>query len=156
MTAFPYTDADLRHEAARQFAEILRSPDLAEVGDEMRNTPIPSASSNDETGLTWGHLPYDDFHDARNQVQELLDDAPNLSRWVIDLSASVLTRTTELVWGHPNNWSLAVQLAHRRGLDDDLHDALTEAIRGAVRLVLDNRGIDCPAVDQHAVQEATR
>lgn len=156
MSNLPYTDADPRFEAARQYAEILRSPDRTEVSDEMRNTPIPSASGNDETGLTWGHLPYDDFYDARNQVQELLDDAPNLSRWVIDLSASVLTRTTELAWGHPNNWSLAVQLAHRRGLADDLHDALTEAIRGAVRLVLDNRSIDCPAINQPDVQEATR
>ncbi|MBR8638681.1 hypothetical protein KEF29_03545 [Streptomyces tuirus] len=114
MAKLTYTDADLRAEAARQYAEVLRDPDRLEVGDEMRNTTIPSAVGGDpEDGLTWGHLPYDDFHDAANDVHQLLDDAPDMSRWAVDLAASYLRHVTPLVWGHDGNWSLAVQIAHR-------------------------------------------
>lgn len=154
MTA-PYTDADLRREAARQYAEILRAPDLLEAGDEMRDTLIPSTAGPEaEAGLTWGHLPYDDFHEASREVHELLEGAPDLSRWAVDLSANSLTRTTELAWGHPTNWTLAVQIAHRPGLHDDVRQELVDAIRGAVSLVLDNRGINCPALPQHDTAEA--
>lgn len=152
MTA-PYTDGDLRTEAARQCAEVLRAPDRLEVGDEMQGQPVPSRSGS----VRWGELSDDDFHDAGNEVYELLDDAPDLSRWAVDLGANCLTRTTELTWGHPDNWSLAVQLAHRRHLADDLHDAIVTAIQGAVDSVLDSRGLDCPAIPLHATpEEATR
>lgn len=141
----PYTDDDLRREAARQYAEVLRSPDLLEVGDEMQPRPIAStAGTNPEKATRWIELSGDDFHDARNEVQELLDDAADVSRWAVDLGANCLTRTTELAWGHPTNWSLAVQVAHRRHLDDELRVALVEAVGGAVSLVLANRNIDCP------------
>jgi hypothetical protein len=137
-----HTDADLRAEAARQYAEALRSPDRVEVGDEMQGAPIPSRSSSEP--FHWGQLSGDDFHDAGNEVHQLLDDAPDLSRWAVDLGANCLTKTTELMWGHPTNWSLAVQVAHRRHLADDLHTELVKAISSAVSAVLDGRDIDCP------------
>lgn len=152
MTKLTYTDGDLRREAARQCAEILRAPDRLEVGDEMRNTPIPSAADAPESddGVTWGHLPYDDFDNASNQVHELLEDAVDMSRWAVDLGASYLRDLTPLVWGHGNNWSIAVQIAHRPRVAPDLHDELVTAVRQAVRSVLDQRGIDCPELPQHA------
>lgn len=158
MAKLTYTDEDIRREAARQHSEILRNPDRLEVGDEMRNTLIPSAAGDGpESGLTWGHLSYDDFHDASNQVQELLDDAPDLSRWVIDLGCSYLKDATNLVWGRGTSWDLAVQVAHRPGIKADLHDELVAAIRAAVNLVLASRGIDSPELQQHGTpQEATR
>lgn len=153
----PYTDDDLRREAARQYAEALRSPDLLEVGDEMQPRPIAStAGGNPEKATTWIQLPGDDFHDARNEVQELLDDVPDVSRWAIDLSASVLTCTTELAWGYGDNWHLAVQLAHRRGIHSDLSQAFADAIRNAVNQVLADRGIDAPEIKQNDLTEATR
>lgn len=156
MTDFPYTDTDLRVEAARQYAEVLRAPDRLEVQDEMQGTPIPSRSGDGQT-VRWGQLSGDDLHDAANDVHELLDDAPDLSRWAINLSGNVLTRTTELAWGHGNNWHLAVQVAHRRGVDDELHTALIDAVRGAVSLVLDERGLSLPQTTQQtAPEEATR
>jgi hypothetical protein len=151
----PYTDDDLRAEAARQYAEVLRSPDRIEVQDEMQGTAIPSRSDADQT-VRWGQLSGDEFHDAANEVHELLDDAPNLSRWAIDLSACVLTRTTELAWGHGDNWHLAVQLAHRRGIHNDLSGAFANAIRNAVNQVLADRGIDAPEIKQNDFEQATR
>jgi len=154
VTDFPYTDADLRAEAARQFAEVLRAPDRLEVEDEMRGSPIPSRSG-DQT-VYWGQLSVDDLHDAANDVHELLDDVPDLSRWTIGLSGSVLTRTTDLAWGHGDNWHLAVQVAHRRGVDDELHTALIDAVRDAVSRVLDERNLSLPQTTQQtATEEAT-
>lgn len=152
MTERPYTDEDLRAEAARQHAEVLRAPDLLEVGDEMQGQPIPSTVTDlePETGeplemsRTWGQLSGDDFHDARNEVQTLLDDAADVSRWAVNLGACHLKHTTELAWGRGTSWDLAVQIAHRPGISDDLHNAIVGAVRGAVRLALDNRGIDIP------------
>lgn len=156
MTDRTYTDDDLRQEAARQYAAILRNPDLLEVGDEMRDTAIPSAAADTEDkGRTWGHLPYDDFHDASNQVQELLDDAVDMSAWSVNLGARYLKTTTELAWGRGGDaWDLAVQIAHRPRLSTELREALTDAIRGAVNLVLDNRGItDTHLLHQHTSEE---
>lgn len=158
MTDLTHTDDDLRREAARQYAEVLRNPDLLEVGDEMRDTPIPSAAAEQESenGLTWGHLPYDDFHNARNEVQELLDSAVDMSAWSVNLGARYLKSTTELAWGRGGDaWDLAVQIAHRPGLSTELRDALTGAIRGAVNLVLDNRGIDDTHLLHHHASEET-
>lgn len=138
-----YTDNDIRHEAARQYADVLRSPDLLEVGDEMQPHPVPSRTGDAET-VRWGQLSGDDFHDARNEIHELLDGVPDLSRWAVDLGACGLRKTTGLAWGHGMAWDLAVQIAHRPGLDDGLHEALVRAVAGVVRLVLDNRGLDAP------------
>lgn len=153
MTDFPYTDTDLRVEAARQYAEVLRAPDRLEVQDEMQGSLIPSRSGDGRT-VRWGALPGDDFHDAANRVHELLDDVPDLSRWSINLSGSSLTRTTELAWGHGSNWHLAVQVAHRRRVDDDLHTALIDAVRDAVNTVLDGRGLSLPEIQQATTEEA--
>jgi hypothetical protein len=145
----PYTDDDLRAEAARQYAEVLSAPDLLEVGDEMQDRPVPSRSGN----VRWGELSDDDFHDARNEVHELLDDAVELSAWSVNLGARYLKTTTELAWGRGGDaWDLAVQIAHRPGLSTELRDALTGAIRGAVNHVLDERELN----DTHLLHTASK
>jgi len=148
MTA-PYTDDDLRAEAARQYAEVLRAPDRLEVGDEMQGQPVPSRSGS----VRWGELSDDDFHDAGNEVHELLDSAVDMSAWSVNLGARYLKTTTELAWGRGGDaWDLAVQIAHRPGLSTELRDALTGAIRGAVNLVLDNRELN----DTHLLHDSSK
>jgi hypothetical protein len=97
----------------------------------------------------WDQLDDTDFNDADRQICELVDDAVDVTAWSVTLGACALTKTTEIAWGRggPGNWDLAVQIAHRRGLDGDFHDALAAAIRTAVNRVLDERGID----DTHVV-----
>lgn len=149
VTSLPYTDEDLRAEATRQYAEVVSAPDLLEVGDEMRSRPVPSRSADES--FRWGQLSDDDFHDARNEVHELLDDALDLSRWSVDLGACGLRKTTELAWGRGGDaWDLAVQIAHRPGLKPELHKALVDIVRGAVRLALNNHGI----TDQRLLRDA--
>jgi hypothetical protein len=153
MTA-PYTDDDLRTEAARQYAEVLRAPDLLEVGDEMQGQPVPSQSGS----VRWGELSDDDFHDARKQVHELLDDAVDASAWSVNLGARHLKTTTELAWGRGGDaWDLAVQIAHRPGLSTELRAALTGAIRDAVNLVLDNLVLDNRELnDTHLLHDSSK
>lgn len=149
MTDHPYTDDDLRTEAARQYAEVLRAPDRLEVGDEMQGQPVPSRSGS----VRWGELSDDDFHDAGNEVHELLDSAVDMSAWSVNLGARYLKTTTELAWGRGGDaWDLAVQIAHRPGLSTELRDALAGAIRGAVNLVLDERELN----DTHLLHDSSK
>jgi hypothetical protein len=139
MTHLPYTDDDLRAEAARLHARAARDAD-----DRIR----PAVERK------WGaQAAPEAIDEACDELVSLLDGAADVSRWAVDLGASVLTRTTELAWGHGDNWHLAVQVAHRRGVGEELHQALVEAVRGAVRSVLDGRGIDTPEITQQAATE---
>lgn len=135
MTAQPYTDDDLRAEAATQLRAAV-DPENLEV--DIEGHKIPSRGD-----FQWDQLDGDDFHDADRQINEHIEDAVDLTRWSVDLGACALRATNELAWGRGGDaWDLAVHIAHLPGLNDDLRKALTAAIRGAVRLVLDNRAID--------------
>ncbi|MFF1284394.1 hypothetical protein ACFVY4_27080 [Streptomyces sp. NPDC058299] len=160
-TQQPYTEEDLRREATRQYADILRNPDRLEVQDEMHCKPIPSTTVDLEPATgeplemsrAWHHLPTDDFHDAANEVHELLEGAVDVSRWSIDLGACALRQTTELAWGHGTAWDLAVQIAHRPGLSDDLRAAITTAVQDAVTRTLHERGIDHPLAHNSTTEQ---
>jgi hypothetical protein len=157
VTNQPYTDDDLRREAARQYAEALHNPGLIDVQDGMQGTPIPSTvvDLEPETGeplemsRAWHQLSGDGFHDARNEVHELLESAVDLSRWAVDLGACGLRKTTELAWGHGNAWDLAVQIAHRPGVAPELHEAIVSAVQTAVTDALAAQGAPRPLVPRN-------
>lgn len=144
----PYTDDDLRHEAAQQ---LRAAWDPETIGETMaiEGHKIPSRGD-----FQWDQLDGDDFHDADREICELVDSAVDMAAWSVDLGANGLRHTTPLAWGHGDAWDLAIQIAHRPGLKADLHDELVTAVRRAVNLVLDNRGIDTPAI-QHGTPEET-
>ncbi|MBL3664454.1 hypothetical protein JL475_00140 [Streptomyces sp. M2CJ-2] len=134
MTDQPYTDDDARAEAATQL-RAARDPENFEVTIEGHKIP-----SRDD--FQWDQLNGDDFHDADREISEHVEYAVDLARWSVDLGANGLHYTSELAWGRGGDaWDLAIQIAHRPGLKDDLHEALTDAVRDAVNLVLDNHGI---------------
>ncbi len=144
VTSLPYTDEDARAEATAQL-RAARDPENFDINIEGHK--IPSRGD-----VQWDQLNDDDFHDADREISEHVDGAVDLSRWAVDLGARHLKTTTELAWGRGGDaWDLAVQIAHRPGLSTELRDALTGAIRGAVNLVLDNRGI----TDTHLLHTAT-
>ena len=144
MTDQPYTDDDARTEAAAQL-RAARDVEFFEVN-------IEGHKIRSRGDFQWDQLGDDDFHDANRAIGEHVEDALNLARWSVDLGACYLKATTELAWGRGGDaWDLAVQIAHRPGLSTELRDALTAAIRGAVNLVLDNRGI----TDTHLLHHTT-
>ncbi|MFE7233974.1 hypothetical protein ACFVAF_25560 [Streptomyces sp. NPDC057596] len=135
MTDHPYTDDDLRAEAATQL-RAARDPENFEVTIEGHK--IPSRGD-----FQWDQLNDDDFHDADREISEHVEYAVDLARWSVDLGANGLHNTSELAWGRGGDaWDLAIQIAHRPGLSKELREAITGAVRGAVNLVLDNRGLD--------------
>ncbi|WP_329472658.1 hypothetical protein OIE75_29370 [Streptomyces sp. NBC_01723] len=135
MTSLPYTDEDARAEAAAQL-RAAHGPESFDVNIEGHK--IPSRGD-----VQWDQLGDDDFHDANREIDEHVEDAVDLARWSVDLGACALRTTTELAWGRGGNaWDLAIQIAHRPALKDDLREAITTAIRDAVDAALASHGID--------------
>jgi hypothetical protein len=144
MTDQPYTDDDLRSLAAKLQAQAALDAD-----DQIRSA----------VQRRWaGKASDEQIDEACDELVSLLDSAVDMSTWSVNLGARYLKSTTELAWGRGGDaWDLAVQIAHRPGLSTELRDALTAAIRGAVNLVLDNRGItDTHLLHHHASEETAR
>lgn len=145
MTDQPYTDADLRTEGAICLAALSTSPTVADILRWLPGAYIESRRNADRSGPTWEDVvDSEGLAGIARQVHGLIDSVPDLSRWSVDLGASGLSETTSLAWGHGDNWDLAVQIAHRPGLDAGLHNELVDAARTAIQSVLDRRGIDSP------------
>ncbi|MFH9813047.1 hypothetical protein ACH4NO_18405 [Streptomyces olivaceus] len=131
VTSLPYTDDDARAEAAAQL-RAARDPESFDVNIEGHKI----LSRGD---FQWDQLGDDDFHDANREIGEHIEYAVDLARWSVDLGANLLHATTELAWGRGGNaWDLAIQIAHRPGLTDDLREAITTAVRDAVDAALAN------------------
>jgi hypothetical protein len=77
MTDRPYTDDDLRIEAARQHVALTEDPDFMGVGKQM----------DDEE---WRSLSADDFTDAQRRIHGLISSAADVSEWAINLGADGL------------------------------------------------------------------
>lgn len=93
MTDLPYTDDDLRTEAARQHAAAIRSITPSEIADHMDRGHVPST---EESRRTWAELlnhEGDDtaeFNAARQQIDDLIGSAANVSEWAVALGADGL------------------------------------------------------------------
>lgn len=137
MSDVPYTDEDLRAEAADQLRAAIADANLTE-SLAFEGHKIPSRGDTQ-----WDQLGDDDFHEADREIGEFVEYAVDVARWSVDLGACGLKRTNELAWGRGGNaWDLAIQIAHRPGLSDGLRTAITSAVRAAVDAALDNHGID--------------
>lgn len=146
MTDRPYTDDDLRAEAA-SLLRAARDPETFEVNIEGHK--IPSRGD-----FQWDQLGDDDFHDADRDITEHVEYAVDLNRWSVDLGANNLHATSELAWGRGGDaWDLAVQIAHRPCLKDDLREEITAAIRSAVNQVLDRHELDDTRLLHHRKPE---
>lgn len=84
MTDLPYTDADLRMEAASQHHAATRDPDFMGIGEQM-------------TDETWRSLSEDGFDAARRSVDGLLSSAADVSEWAIGLGADGLVPSSNVL-----------------------------------------------------------
>ncbi|MDQ0809902.1 hypothetical protein QFZ63_001616 [Streptomyces sp. B3I7] len=149
MTDTPYTDDDARAEAAAQLRAAV-DPENLEVDTEGHK--IPSRGD-----FQWDQLDDDDFHDANREITEHVEYAVDLTRWSVDLGACGLGYTSELAWGRGGDaWDLAVQIAHRHGLNDDLREAINAAVKDAVTAALTGHGIDDVRLLHHHKPEPSR
>jgi hypothetical protein len=89
----PYTDNDLRAEAARQHASLTKDPDLMGVGKQMDGRLIASTvvePDHEDTGTAWDEIDREDFDKAQHEIHELITGAADVSEWAINLGADGL------------------------------------------------------------------
>ncbi|MER7813845.1 hypothetical protein [Streptomyces sp. NPDC096153] len=90
MTDLPYTEGDLRAEAARQHMTLTEDPEYMGVGEQMRDQPCPPTDEPGPGLHTWGDLTNDEFDAAQRKIHILISGAVDLSEWAIDLGAEGL------------------------------------------------------------------
>lgn len=149
MTDLPYTDADLRAEAARQHADLNEDPDFGGVGEQMINTVIPSRAS--WSSHAWWHSLEDgpdggqQFEEAQRAIHDLIDGAADVSEWAVNLGADGLTPDPHHVdFGHhpdkPGRPLIRLHFSFDPEADEDDRHALaqlvTEAVQDALRHAL--------------------
>ncbi|MFE0808177.1 hypothetical protein ACFW34_11925 [Streptomyces sp. NPDC058848] len=95
MTERPYTDDDLRAEAARQHAVLTVDPDFVGVGEQMQDQEIESLLPPEEAdgaeGPHWDELlDEDQFAEAQRKIHDLINGAADVSEWAVNLGADGL------------------------------------------------------------------
>ncbi|MER6515215.1 hypothetical protein ABT158_51110, partial [Nonomuraea sp. NPDC001636] len=97
MTERPYTDEDLRAEAARQHATLTEDPDFVGVGERMEDAWVGSVETEEDgSGRTWAELLADDgdwdgpYEEAQGKIHDLINGAANVSEWAVNLGADGL------------------------------------------------------------------
>ncbi|MFE5871605.1 hypothetical protein ACFQ6V_23570 [Streptomyces roseifaciens] len=125
----PYTDDDLRAEAACQHAQLTTDPDFMGVGEAMDNDIV--ASTEPTSGLTWSELlpDPDDYDAAQRKIHDLIDRAANLSEWAVDLAADGLVPAEhELGFNAGDRPVVRIHFAFAPDLPDDIRDGLVVGI----------------------------
>ncbi|MGW5477633.1 hypothetical protein [Streptomyces sp. NPDC004008] len=98
MTDRPYTDDDLRAEAAHQHATLTEDPDYMGVGEQMDGRYVRYEVVDPEHGglmptpgvPQWNDLDEDQFDEAQRKIHDLINGAVCLSDWAINLGADGL------------------------------------------------------------------
>lgn len=95
MSDTPYTDDDLRAEAARQHAVSAWDPDYVGVGEQMQDQEIESLLPPEEAdgaeGPHWDELlDEDQFDEAQRKIHDLINGAVDVSAWAVNLGADGL------------------------------------------------------------------
>lgn len=135
MTGRPYTDEDLRIEAARLHALSNADPDEGLVGELMERGPVPSVeTSEDGSARTWTELlepdgeETDEYADAQHDVTDLIKRAANTSRWAIDLGADGLVPDEHSITIGGTETAARIHFAFAPGLDDGQRAAIVHAV----------------------------
>ncbi len=91
----PYTDSDLRSEAARQYNTLTSDPDFMGVGEQMQGSEVESLLPPEEAdgaeGAHWEDiLEKEAFGEAQERIHDLINGAADVSKWAIDMGADGL------------------------------------------------------------------
>lgn len=121
MTERPYTDDDLRAEAASQHHTATTDHDFMGIGEQM-------------TDETWRSLSRDDFAKAQDAIDQLLTNAANVSEWAVNLGADGLAPSDEhvITIGADEQPIARIHFAFEPGMDDDMRTALVQGIGQAL------------------------
>ncbi|MFJ5967930.1 hypothetical protein [Streptomyces sp. NPDC093060] len=135
MTNRPYTDDDLRAEAARQHYVATTDPDFMGIGEQMVGTAI--RSRRNEPRCCWhdlDDLEGDAFGDAQRAIADLLGKAADVSEWAINLGADGLEPSEGhvITVGAADKPIARIHFAFEPGMPDEMRDALVQGIGQAI------------------------
>jgi hypothetical protein len=135
----PYTDDDLRTEAARQHYTATTDPDFMGIGEQLDGSPIEStcfdaAGERQAPGLTWDQLDGEQFGEVQRAVDDLLGRAADVSEWAINLGADGLEPSDEhAITVNGDDKPIArVHFAFEPGMPDTMRTAFVEGIGSAI------------------------
>lgn len=142
MTNRPYTDDDLRTEAARQHYVATIDPDFMGIGEQMDSRfinsttvdPDPEQGTEPVTGKTWDQLDRQDFAAAQRAIDDLLSSAADVSTWAINLGADDLEPSDDHVisLGADDKPIARIHFAFEPGMPEDMRTALVQGIGQAI------------------------
>ncbi|MEV4784058.1 hypothetical protein AB0K53_01140 [Streptomyces tuirus] len=138
MTDRPYTDDDLRAEAARQHATLTEDPDFMGVGEQMDGSYVESTVIDEDPdfqpeGDTWDSLAPHDFEAAQRDIHRLINDAADVSEWAVALGADGLEPDEhKLTWAAGEQPIVRVHFAFHPGMHDEARDYLVQAVGEAL------------------------
>lgn len=134
MTDRPYTDDDLRAEAARQHATLTEDPDFTGVGEQMDGSHVESTITDEDPdfqpeGNTWDALAPHDFEAAQRDIHSLINSAADVSEWAVNLGADGLEPLPEQLSAQTDNgpW-FRLHFAVRPDMPDHMRRALVEGV----------------------------
>ncbi|WP_200309146.1 hypothetical protein [Streptomyces adelaidensis] len=134
MTELPYTDDDLRTEAASQHKALTEDPDYTGIGEAMDDDIVPSTEPGG--GKTWATLLLDDaaFDEARDQISDLISKAADVSRWAVGLGADGLQPSDEhvITIGADDKPIARIHFAFEPGMPEEMRTALVQGIGQAI------------------------
>ncbi|MFE2353435.1 hypothetical protein [Streptomyces parvulus] len=151
MTDHPYTDDDLRAEAARQHATLTEDPDFMGVGEMMQDAEVeslaPQHASADVDGqptdadcATWSQLLPPEADDceaydlAQNQIYDLIRGAADVSEWAVNLGADGLVPSDahQLTLDGDDKPIARIHFAFEPDMPEEMKNALVTGLARAI------------------------
>ncbi|WP_432010145.1 hypothetical protein [Streptomyces cucumeris] len=145
MTDRPYTDADLRAEAASCLSALSIRPTPQDIRRSLPDTYIDSHRTPDSgRDATWADVVGEDGLDApAGEIHALVEGAADVSGWAIQLGADGLRPVThELTWSAGPQPIVRVHFAFHGGVSDEARDYLVQAVGEALGGVMDTAAQD--------------
>lgn len=136
MTDRPYTDDDLRTEAARQHHILTEDPDFMGVG-EMLDGRYVHYEHDEATGCLmpppgtprWDEVSEADFEAAQREIHDLINGAANVSDWAVNLGADGLEPAEHSLTLDGDHKPIArIHFAFEPGMPEEMRTALVTGI----------------------------
>lgn len=136
-TELPYTEADLRAEAARQHAYLAADPDFMGTGEQMEDSVVASTDDGTASRKTWNELlvaptpddEYDEYEAAQRKIHDLVNGAADLSEWAVNLGADGLEPTGHVLKvGSADKQIARIHFAFAPDLAEDVRLDLVEGL----------------------------
>lgn len=137
MTDRPYTDDDLRAEAARQHSLSLEDADFMGISERMQGAEIESLLPPEEAdgaeGMHWDDLPPEDFDAAQRSIDGLLTSAADVSAWAVAMGADGLEPSEDTLSLKGDDQTIVrVHFAFAPGMPAEVRESFVTGVSGAI------------------------